>query len=141
MEEVKKVYQPIKFDEIDLSNGKVKITNNYNFRNLDHLKFSYSIIGNGEVEISGDLRSLDLSPADEKSLTFNLFSIIPNPGVEYFLLLEVKTKNREKLIPKNHLVAWEQFRLPISRHSIPLEPGELLPVSVDFIDESIIVSW
>ena len=140
MEEVKKVYQPIKFDEIDLSNGKVKITNNYNFRNLDHLKFSYSIIGNGEVEISGDLRSLDLSPTDEKSLTFNLFSIIPNPGVEYFLLLEVKTKNREKLIPKNHLVAWEQFRLPISRHSIPLEPGELLPVSVDFIDESIIVS-
>ena len=96
-----------------------------NFRNLNHLKFSYSIIGNGEVEISGDLSSLDLSPGEEKSLTFNLFSIIPKPGIEYFLQLEVKTKNREKLIPKNHLVAWEQFRLPISRYSIPLEPEDL----------------
>ena len=36
MKEVKKVYQPIKFDAIDLSNGKIKITNRYNFKDLDH---------------------------------------------------------------------------------------------------------
>ena len=139
MNELKKVYQPIKFDAIDLSNGKIKITNKYNYRNLSHLKFTYSIVGDGKVEISGNLSSLDLEPGESQSLTFNLFSIIPEPGIEYFLLLEVKTKNPNKLVPKNYLIAWEQFRLPISRHTIPIDPKEFLPVSIEFFDESILV--
>ena len=139
MNEVKKVYQPIKFDAIDLSNGKIKITNKYNYRNLNNLKFTYSIVGDDKVEISGNLSSLDLEPGESQSLTFNLFSIIPKPGIEYFLLLEVKTKNPDKLIPKNYLIAWEQFRLPISRYTIPIDPTEFLPVSIEFFDGSILV--
>jgi len=139
MNEVKKVYQPIKFESIDLSNGKIKITNKYNFNNLSHLKFTYKIIADGKAEISGELTSLDLTPGESKSLTFNLFSIIPKPGIEYFLRLEAKTKSADNLVPKNYLVAWEQFRLPISRHTIPIAPTEFLPVSVEFVNESILV--
>ena len=43
------------------------------------------------------------------------------------------------MIPKNYLIAWEQFRLPISRHTIPIDPTEFLPVSIEFFDESILV--
>ena len=102
MMEVKKVYQPIGFEAIDLSNGKVRIINKYDFIDLKHLEFNYKIIGNGEVELSGTLKSFDLSPGEKRSLTFNLFSIIPKPGVEYFLLVEAKLKNANKLISKGH---------------------------------------
>jgi beta-galactosidase len=139
MREVKKVYQPIKFDSIDLSNGKIKITNKYNFNNLNHLEFTYEIIADGKTEISGGLNSLDLAPGESKSLTFNLFSIISRPGVEYFLRIEAKTKTADKLVPKNYLVAWEQFRLPISRHTIPIDPEEFLPVSIAYVNESMLV--
>ena len=43
------------------------------------------------------------------------------------------------MIPKNYLIAWEQFRLPISRYTIPIDPTEFLPVSIEFFDESILV--
>ena len=139
LNEVKKVYQPIKFEAIDLSNGKIKITNKYDFKNLDNLKFMYNIIGDGKSKFSGELSSLQLEPGESKSLTFNLFSIIPEPGVEYFLLLEVKTETSNNLIPKDHLIAWEQFRLPISRYTIPIDSKEFFPVSIEFIDSSILV--
>ena len=71
--EVKKVYQPVGFEGIDLANGRVKITNKYNFIDLDHLDFSYKIIGNGKTEMSGVLNSFNLKPYEYKSVTFNLF--------------------------------------------------------------------
>ena len=139
LNEVKKVYQPIKFEAIDLSNGKIKITNKYNFKNLDNLNFTYHITADGKSILSGELSYFKLEPGESKSLTFNLFSIIPKPGVDYFLLVEAKTKNSDKLVSKNHLTAWGQFRLPISRHTIPIDPTEFLPVSMEFVDESILV--
>ena len=139
LNEVKKVYQPIKFEAIDLSNGKIKIANKYNYNNLDNLKFTYNIIGGGESILSGELNSLKLKPGESKSITFNLFSIIPKPGIEYFLLLEAKTKKPDKLVPKNYIIAWEQFRLPISRYTIPIDPTEFLPVWIEFINGSILV--
>ncbi len=135
--EVKKVYQPIGFEEIDLANGRVKITNKYDFIDLDHLDFSYKIIGNGKTEMSGVLNSFNLKPYESRSLTFNLFSIIPRPGVEYFLLVEARLKKANRLLPKNHIIAWEQFRLPISRLDLPMETNELLPTSVLYKDQGI----
>ena len=91
----------------------------------------YNIIGDGKSKFSGELSSLQLEPGESKSLTFNLFSIIPEPGVEYFLLLEVKTETSNNLIPKDHLIAWEQFRLPISRLGAPLDPTGLPIVNIE----------
>ena len=68
-----------------MANGRVKITNKYDFIDLDHLDSSYKIIGNGKTEMSGVLNSFNLKPYESRSLTFNLFSIIPRPGVEYFI--------------------------------------------------------
>ena len=90
--------------------------------------------------MSGTLKSFDLSPGEKRSLTFNLFSIIPKPGVEYFLLVEAKLKNANKLISKGHLIAWEQFRLPISRFDLPFESDSLFPTSLIYNDNNIIVN-
>ena len=51
----------------------------------------------------------------------------------------MKTETSNNLIPKDHLIAWEQFRLPISRYTIPIDSKEFFPVSIEFIDSSILV--
>ena len=137
--EVKKVYQPVGFEEVDLSNGKIKIINKYDFTKLDNLEFNYSITGNGSVEISGALSNLDLEPGESRSLTFNLFSIIPKPGVEYFLLVEAKLKKATKLISKDALIAWGQFRLPISRLSLPIDSDNFFSTSLEYDEEKILI--
>ena len=129
--EVKKVYQPVGFEEIDLANGKIKIVNKYDFTNLNNLEFSYSILGNGKLEISGSLSKLDIAPGESRSLTFNLFSIIPRPGVEYFLLVEAKLKKGTELISKGALIAWGQFRLPITRLRLPVDSDEFFNTSLE----------
>lgn len=137
--EVKKVYQPVGFEEVDLPNGKIKIVNKYDFTSLDNLDFSYSIRGNGKMEISGSLGKLDLKPGESRVLTFNLFSIIPKPGVEYFLLVEAKLKSATKLNSKGALIAWGQFRFPITRLSLPVDSDQFFNTSLEVEQNEIFI--
>ena len=49
-------------------------------------------------------------------------------------------KNANKLISKGHLIAWEQFRLPISRFDLPFDSDSLFPTSLVYNDNNIIVN-
>ena len=74
--------------------------------------------------------TLDLEPGESRTLTFNLSNIRPKAGVAYFLMIQAKTKYKMPLIPKEHLVAWEQFALPIHREAIVETPSEISPVNL-----------
>ena len=111
--EVKKIYQPIKFKATDLKRGKVQISNNYNFTNFDNLDFTWRITGDDRTISSGRLTSLNLNPQESKEIFFNTSNIVQRAGVRYFLTVEAKTRNSKPLVPKKHLVAWEQFELPL----------------------------
>jgi len=50
--------------------------------------------------------------------------------VAYFLMIQAKTKHKMPLIPKDHLVSWEQFELPIHREAIVEIPSEISPVNL-----------
>ena len=115
MHEVKKVYQPVKFEADKLSHGRIKVTNRYDFVDLNHLDFEWFVKGNDKTISSGKIGKLDLIAGESQKLTFNLSGIIPEPGVEYFLMVRSKTNQNHPLISKGHIVAWEQFQLPISR--------------------------
>ena len=110
--EVIKIYQPISFDPIDLKNGVIKITNNYNFLNFDNIDFTWFIKADSRTISSGKLNTLKLNPEESKDIFFNTSNITIRPGVRYFLTIEAKTRNAEPLIPKKHKIAWEQFELP-----------------------------
>ena len=135
--EVKKVYQPVKFEAIDLQNGKVRVINRYDFIDLQHLQFSYSIDESGKTELAGTLGQLGLMAGESKILTFNLSAMIPKPGAEYFLTIESRTHQGQQLIPKDHLVAWEQFRLPIRRPQMPKNSVNLPPLQLHENDDFI----
>ena len=120
--EVKKVYQPIRFEADNLKRGRVKVSNDFDFSDLSDYTFSWFIKGDDKIVVSGRLGTLDLKPGETRTLTFNLSSIRPKQGVHYFLMVQAKTKFEKPLVPKNHLVAWEQFELPIYREAIAQKP-------------------
>lgn len=115
--EVKKVYQNIKFSEIDLAKGEFEIYNKYNFLDLTDFEFSWEIEADGEVIFSDIFELKSIQPGGKRNININLPSIDATPGTEYFITLMAKTIAEKNLVPKGHIVAWDQFKLPITLSS------------------------
>lgn len=110
--EVKKVYQNIHFKAVDLKKGVINIKNGFFFTSLNEYKVNYYIKSNGTTIRSGVL-NLTLAPGEDKNVTIPVSALKKQLGTEYFINFEVKTKSAYKLLPANHVVATDQFKLPI----------------------------
>jgi beta-galactosidase len=111
--EMKKVYQPVYFNEVDLATGQVEIINHYVFTDLKSLDFSWVIEGNGELIKKSDNFTVECKPGTSTVVTLPLPKISPTPNTEYFITLFAKSKTATELVPAGHVVAYEQFKLPI----------------------------
>jgi len=135
MAEVKKVYQPVTFSleskqETD-GISRVNITNHYDFLDLKHLDFTWVIEGDGKQVMSGRLGQLDLKPGENELFSFNHGSIKVRSGNVYFLTIKARTRKKSSMLPKGHLVAWEQFYLPINKKVLALDPKDLPKVTLE----------
>ena len=111
--EVKKVYQYIKAKPFDLQKGKVEVHNLYDFQDLTFVTLHWSILGDDKIIAEGQIDKLDIPSRQSKILYLSLPGIQPEPGVEYFLNIQFILKDNKLLLPKGHVLAWEQFRLPV----------------------------
>lgn len=113
--EVKKVYQNIKFKAVDLAKGSIRIKNANFFTNLSDYQFDWEVKGNGKTVAKGllDLKK-GLNPGDSTIVKIPVSQIKAEAGVEYFLQLNAKITKDENLLKVGHVVATEQFKLPIS---------------------------
>jgi beta-galactosidase len=69
-------------------------------------------VANGKVLQTVELR-LNIEPQQSETVTIPLKGIKVVPGIEYFVNFEVTTQIPEKLIPVGHVIAYDQFKLPI----------------------------
>ncbi len=115
LNEVKKVYQYVNFKVVDIDKGLFEVTNNYNFTNLDEFRIKWNITANGKDISSGIIDSLNLAPNSSKNINIELLKIDSVKGIEYFVNFNVLEKETKPMLPKNHIVAWEQFELPIKK--------------------------
>jgi beta-galactosidase len=111
--ELKKVYQNILFEPVDFAGNSVRITNRYDFTNLDKYSFNWFIKSDGKIIASGALPTIDLAPQQSKVVPLNLPVVNASPGKEYFLFVQAQTKAATALIPTNFVTAWQQFTLPV----------------------------
>ncbi|WP_025762786.1 glycoside hydrolase family 2 TIM barrel-domain containing protein [Dyadobacter tibetensis] len=121
LQEVKKVYQYIKFDENDsLSAHKkqISIRNGYDFMGLDHLEAHWSFTENGKEVDKGIIPKLSLAP--QKSLTLEIPYKTPSSvkaGAEYHLTVGISQKDSSLFAPKGHIVAWAQFVVALANEN------------------------
>lgn len=111
--EVKYTHQNFAFEAVDLSKGQFKAINRQYFSNTDNYTFRYNITENGKVISNGELKvSLDAQQSTVVSVPVD--KLQPKAGAEYFVNFEVLLKVAETLIPAGHIVAIEQFKLPLN---------------------------
>jgi len=113
--EVKKVYQPIAFKKIDHSSNEFKIINRHDFIDLTSFDFKWVLKEDASIIASGILNNIALKAHEEKVISIPYPAIEAKAGKEYFLEFEASTKEKQPLVPQGHLVAWEQFQLPVSK--------------------------
>lgn len=104
--EIKKVYQNIKFKDVDWKKGIIKIENNFAFKDLSDYYFKWALVKNGII-ISTDTFSLNLEAATAKEVKINLPALDQN--AEIVLNLYTYNKLETATLPTNYEVAREQF--------------------------------
>ncbi|MGB2264216.1 MAG: glycoside hydrolase family 2 TIM barrel-domain containing protein, partial [Glaciecola sp.] len=108
LNEVKRIYQPIEFGELDLAKGHVKITNRYNFLSTNGIEFNWSVTANGKPIKNGTAGTLDLAASNSDWLSLNTGKLEFDPSMEYHLKIEAAQVSASG---KHTQIAWHQYPL------------------------------
>lgn len=120
--EVKKVYEYIDMQPVPFTMNQIKLKNRYDFIDLSHVDLKWALESDGKKITSGVLLLPSIQPQEEAIIT------IPMPefkdvkaGKEYFLKLEAVTNIEKPLIPRGHIEAMSQWKLPVQTPEAPLQ--------------------
>ncbi len=120
--EVKKVYQPAKFelieiakDSTDKSEVRIRITNKYDFLSLNQNDFflQWRLLKDGQQEVESSIPCPEIKPWQSAEVKISLPAEVLNSAGEVFLNLELVAAREmaHGLIPAGHLIASEQLNL------------------------------
>ncbi|MCM1502794.1 MAG: DUF4981 domain-containing protein [Bacteroidales bacterium] len=109
LKEVKRVYQYVKFNAVDLADGLVEIENKYDFTGLSGFSFSWTLLKDGKAVRSGSLGHLDMAPDCRTTVKVPYGEL--EAGHEYFLNLSCTKDAATEWSPAGHEVASAQFAL------------------------------
>ena len=113
LEEVKKVYQPVDFEPVDLEAGRIRVHNGYDFTPLSRFRLRWRVLADGEPIRSGVVEALSAVPNAAETVELGYLLPAPEPGVEYFLAVGLELKAAWRRVPAGHEVAKQEFELPI----------------------------
>ena len=135
-EEMRKVYQNIKFINFDATKQTIDIRNDFSFTNLSKYDFSYTVTANGKNTSKEDFK-LVLSPNATQTIQLeNLPSTEAGP-IEYHVLFEAKIRNAEPFLPAGYVISHEQYSInPLEKASA----GRMTPAKIDETDTQAILS-
>ncbi len=109
MYEVGYYYQNIWTTAGDLKNGEIKVHNENFFRNLSAYYLQWELVKDGEIVRSGILEKLNVEPQQTSTIKLD-YGKICDCG-EWLLNVKYIQKDREDLIPAEHVVAKSQIAL------------------------------
>lgn len=108
LEEVKRCYQNVKFEAVDLAKGTIRLTNLFLFTNLNHHSLRWTVTLNGTASENG-VMPLALAAGESMELTIP-FSILQAPPLQEVILTVSLIRNEATAwAPAGHEEAWEQF--------------------------------
>ena len=125
--EVKKVYQDILFTAEDLSRGRIRVKNEFNFTNLNAYDFKYELLTNGDKGIDG-VFTVDCAPGESQVVTIFLPVFKLAPGTEVVVNVYAYQRTAANGVPAGHEVAREQFMYAGSFFTLNPDNGGTLKV-------------
>ena len=129
--ELKRAYQWISINPLDLKKGRFLIKNRYQFTNLDKFRCKWVLLANGLPADSGSLTTLPLKPGDTAAIEIKHLQLSA-PGTEYILRISFETQADELWAPAGFEVAAQQFLLGETPGSkLAVTPSEPLTEETD----------
>jgi beta-galactosidase len=125
LNEVRKVYQYIDFEPVNLKSGSVRIKNKYFFTDLSEFVFDWDIVSDGIAVKSGKLSFPDLKPGQDTVVIIPVGGIEVAPGSEYFLNFRASRSDEWNLVPEDNIYATAQFKLPVEGKPVIAKRDEL----------------
>jgi len=119
LNEVKKVYQYIEIEPIDLINGEIRVRNNYSFTNLNFFECKWELQEDGITIQEGMLNRLSLEPCKTMKVNIPFEKPELKAGSEYFLKISFVLAEDTPWAKRGHVVAWEQFKIPFEVPKVP----------------------
>ncbi|MDR0430934.1 MAG: DUF4981 domain-containing protein [Tannerellaceae bacterium] len=113
--QVKKTYQGVYFQPVDVEKGKIELVNYFQFTDLNHYNYEWEFQVNDKVVANGTFNASG-KPGSKVQVTIPLPAYSPKAGEEYFLNLRAKEKQGTEMIPVGHTVAFEQIWFPNSNY-------------------------
>jgi beta-galactosidase len=154
--EVKKVYQPMAIQPVNLKPGKaaVRVTNRNSFLNLNEYEARWSVTSDGEEIQSGALNPIDCAPGKQIEVKIPIEKIQPGTpasgtarsggtsvravpeagvpgGAEFWLRVSFHTKTDSLWAKAGYEIAWQQMKLEVKTPAIPkIKTSNLPPLTV-----------
>jgi beta-galactosidase len=120
--EMKKVYQYIKVEPVDVAHGGVRIRNKYAFITLDFVDINWELTANGKVIQQGTLPKLSIGPGQTQDVNVPITEPTIKPaGTEYYLKVNFALSQDTLWAKAGHVVAWDQLQVPWAVEPIPPE--------------------
>ncbi len=113
--QVKKTYQGIYFQPVEVEKGKIELVNYYQFTDLNHFDYEWEFQVNDKVVKTGTFTASG-KPGSKVQVTIPIPSYSPKAGEEYFLNLKARQKYPTEMVPAGHTVAIEQMWFPNSNY-------------------------
>jgi len=129
--EVKRVYQHVEFDLLNVLTGELRVANRYNFLSLDGFDLVWSVGAWGEKIAQGRIENLAVAAGG--SAVFALWDKVPGtePGKQYYLNLKLVSPTERDLLPAGHEYASAQITLPIRGTAAVVAGDEKVRVNVE----------
>lgn len=110
---VRKGYQNVKVDPLDLAKGSVRISNQFRFRDLCDIKLIWQLELDGELLQEEEIPELDIAAMQSRSLEIPFEYPANLSSDELYLTMRFVLKEDQTWATAGHPIAWEQFKLPV----------------------------
>ena len=125
--EVKKVYQPVEVEPVDLLAGKVKVVNRHSFSDLRYLDIAWMLRADGKVLQQGRLAPLSTPPGAREAIVIPFDPVVASLGTEYWLTVSFTLSEATPWADQGHEVGWAQFKMPVDVPEVRPQTADAMP--------------
>lgn len=135
--ELKKVIAPVRAEAEDLTKGKIRVTNLFDFSDLSNITLFWKVEKDGQISQQGEISELNIAP--QSSEVYELGYNIPDISESrYFLTVSFIQKNDTSWAGKGYEITFEQFELPVEK-SVPAKKQNIPSIKVTQKDDLVTI--
>ena len=119
MHEVKRIYQNVAFEPVDLLKGRISLRNKFFFTNLNEFDIHWVLFEDGASIQSGSLQPVSVEPGQSASIRIPFRKPALVSGAEYWLRVSLHLRKNTLWAKKGHEVAFDQMQIPYTVPAVP----------------------